>query len=567
MSLELLLLYLVARSVALRVQHKWRYTTGLALAASAYVVMREFALPHALQAASGALLAPDLAQARVAPAMLALITIVLVFADAAGVRTKTSVQCAMPDGGGQHTGHYLRLDEIKLPFLPHMSAISATFESNRIHVIRGSNGSGKSTLLAVAAGFMTPPSGRSVLTWPDGREIATSSLLKGGATGEVAYMAQGSRLVPPLTLASLCRLAPVRNLVTGLNVHCDELSRGTSRIVDFVFLTGRQVAGRVPALIILDEPFAALDHVNEANIAAALASAASADSIVIVSEHRRTSFPAVVGVDSVEWRLSENDLVRLNETRVSAPTMPAISQSCSELSEGAPQSQSSASAIVISEGNFCYEPAVPIVTTSGFVLEAGQLVSLSGRNGSGKSCCLKGLAAWGGQYSGRISMPDGAVLDRSTDFETRTLNGIWIVGDRSEYMAPGWVVRDHLRVLAVTLDEIGDALEEAQILPAQPVSTLSGGRLQYLIVISVLSAAMARRARLVLLDEPFAGIDERLLKSMLRRMKDATRQGITVLAANNEPVEDFIRQASISLRIIEPRPSQTALLIADGYKQ
>lgn len=148
--------------------------------------------------------------------------------------------------------------------------VSATFERNALVALLGPSGCGKSTLLRVIAGFEQPDSGRLSI---DGVDMAAVPSRRRG----IGFVAQNYALFPHMTVA--------QNVAFALDVRGATRRRAAARVDELlalVRLTGygprlpRELSGgqrqRValaralaaePALLLLDEPFAALDlHVR-----------------------------------------------------------------------------------------------------------------------------------------------------------------------------------------------------------------------------------------------------------------------------------------------------------------
>jgi ABC-2 type transport system ATP-binding protein len=158
------------------------------------------------------------------------------------------------------------------------------------HVVAlvGPNGAGKTTLLHLAAGLITPTTGRIGVHGG----LAAGSLQ---ALDSVAFVAQDAALYPYLSVADTIRVA------SNLNVGFDVV-RAHQRIVE-LGLAPRHKVGRLsggqraqvaltlalakrPRLLILDEPLSSLDPLARHEFMAALMTAVAEDGIsVVFSSH------------------------------------------------------------------------------------------------------------------------------------------------------------------------------------------------------------------------------------------------------------------------------------------
>jgi manganese/iron transport system ATP-binding protein len=168
----------------------------------------------------------------------------------------------------------------------------------------------------------------------------------------------------------------------------------------------------------------------------------------------------------------------------------------------------------------------PVLEGVDGVVEAGESVALIGPNGAGKSTLLKAILGLVPVVRGSITVlggPPGArrrqvayVPQADTlDAEFPVTAGQVVLMGR--YPGVGWVRRPgraDRQAAAAALDEVGLA-DRAR----ERFGTLSGGQRQRVL----LARAIAQRARLLLLDEPFNGIDaasEELLLAALRRLRE-----------------------------------------------
>ncbi len=165
-----------------------------------------------------------------------------------------------------------------------------------------------------------------------------------------------------------------------------------------------------------------------------------------------------------------------------------------------------------------------------FSVREGELLCLLGVNGSGKSTLLALLAGLFAQQSGNLS-----VLGRELPRESFKLRGAvaLVPQDPDVYILGSLVEEDLLLALdAGDAEARRRALGYARIFGLdhaldQPVHTLSHGQKRKL----CLASALASRPRLLLLDEPFAGLDHpsaMAMREAFRRNKAANLTQIVV---------------------------------------
>ena len=180
---------------------------------------------------------------------------------------------------------------------------------------------------------------------------------------------------------------------------------------------------------------------------------------------------------------------------------------------------------------------IPALHHISFEVRCGQCVALLGPNGAGKTTLLKTLAGLVGRESGTIhfhgrevkgATPDIAYLPQrgqiDWDFPT-TVRGLVEMG---RYLRLGWYRKygaddDRAVNLAIEAMDLG-ALQGRQI------SALSGGQQQR----AFLARALAQEAHVLLLDEPFTGLDkpnQDNLKATLRKLR---AQGKLLLVSHHD---------------------------------
>ncbi|MGZ8500926.1 MAG: ABC transporter ATP-binding protein [Candidatus Binatia bacterium] len=185
--------------------------------------------------------------------------------------------------------------------------------------------------------------------------------------------------------------------------------------------------------------------------------------------------------------------------------------------------------------------AVEAVRGISFTLELGQLVTLLGANGAGKSTTLLALSGLLDISAGSIQF-DGKELRGRAPHQIVDL-GLVQVAEGREIIATLTVrenlllgaYRRHIRI------EINNDLEKMlELFPrlrdrlGGAAGNLSGGEQQMLAI----ARALMARPRLLLLDEPSMGLAPLLVQEIFRTLRQLRRSGLTILL-----VEQNVRQA------------------------
>lgn len=181
--------------------------------------------------------------------------------------------------------------------------------------------------------------------------------------------------------------------------------------------------------------------------------------------------------------------------------------------------------------------AKPVLWDIDLDLPEGKLVGVVGPNGAGKSTLLKACLDLVPKSSGRVLVygePYGAqrkqvgyVPQRESvdwDFPVSALDVVAM----GTYGRIGWfrpVTRAHKREAMECLDRVGLA-----DFAHRQIRRLSGGQQQRVF----LARALAQRARLYLMDEPFAAVDASTEQAIVELLKELRGQGKTCLVVHHD---------------------------------
>ena len=178
-----------------------------------------------------------------------------------------------------------------------------------------------------------------------------------------------------------------------------------------------------------------------------------------------------------------------------------------------------------------------------FRCDAGEIVGLLGPNGAGKSTLLSIASAMVPASKGTVHYGD-----RAADAELR--GRIGMVG-HDLYLYPELTAAENLDFfgrlhrLPNVAARVETALERAGLTERRddPVLGFSRGMRQRL----TLERALIHDPRLVLLDEPFTGLDDAASAALVTRLRDLRARGCIVLIATHdlETVEDVIDRALV----------------------
>jgi len=465
-----------------------------------------------------------------------------------------------------------------------LNDVSIDLRTGEVHGLVGENGAGKSTLVKILAGVHPPDSGALRV---EGREVVLNGPEDARDTG-IAIIYQEPILFPDLTveenifigrqpLGSGHRIdrramrAQADELFARLGVRLDpaRIARGLS-IAEQQIVEIAKALSLQAKVIVMDEPTAALSAVEVDRLFGVVESLRAGGTAVLFISHRLDEIfglcQHVTVLRDGRWvlsrplrGLSSDDLVRAMVGR--------------ELVERDPTQQTIGDAVLeverlTREGFF---------TDVSFTVAAGEIVALAGLVGSGRSevaraifgvdrydagsVTLNGRRLRRGSPTGAMSagiglVPEdrrqqGLVMEMSIARNValpslRRLQRLgFLVGSAERRFASDWALRLQLKYGSL----------------ASPATSLSGGNQQKV----VLAKWLARRPKVLIVDEPTRGIDVGTKAEVHRLLDELAEQGVAVLMISSE-LPEVLRVAD---RILVMREGKlvTELAHADATEE
>ncbi len=164
-------------------------------------------------------------------------------------------------------------------------------------------------------------------------------------------------------------------------------------------------------------------------------------------------------------------------------------------------------------------------------VDEGEVVTLIGSNGAGKSTTLRAISGLTPASAGRISFEDEDIT--ALPAHQVVVRGI-ALSPEGRHCFPRMTVRENLELgahrrrgpeVAEDLDRVFTLFPRLQERERQKAGTMSGGEQQMLAI----GRALMARPRLLMLDEPSMGIAPILVQRIYETIVEINRGGVTIL--------------------------------------
>ncbi len=177
-----------------------------------------------------------------------------------------------------------------------------------------------------------------------------------------------------------------------------------------------------------------------------------------------------------------------------------------------------------------YEPGLPIVRGATLAVQPGEIVAILGPNGAGKSTLVKAVAGLVPISAGRVHLGGRDIT--ATRAHRLVHEGLAFV-PQTENVFARLTVAENLELAAALLGAdrrarlepvyaMFDDLKRQRTLPA---GRLSGGQRQMLAI----ARALIARPRVLMLDEPSAGLSPKLVAEVFAKLAAVRASGVTLL--------------------------------------
>lgn len=421
-----------------------------------------------------------------------------------------------------------------------LSQVSAEFRPGEVHAVLGENGAGKSTLMGVLAGFVAPDAGAAAL---DGRPLPFGKPFAIRELG-IRMVHQHFMLVPHLTVLENLALAQAAGGLGPVPAgQIGESARQKAKelgwVIDLDALAGELPVGaqqRVEILkalsgqsdvLILDEPTAVLSPDEAEELFAVLRRLKADGRSVILIAHKLSEVMSVAdrvtvlrkGAVVASCPISETNPNQLAEWMVGG--LPPQGEAATSKSWG--EAAAGAESVRIRD-----DRGALVVDGATVSVRRGEILGIGGVDGNGQVELAECLAGVRKPESGTVMRPprtayipqdrqsDGLAMALSIE-ENLLIGGVPQVVCAGPFLLPGRV-RAHAEALVSEFQVKAGS-------PADPVSSLSGGNQQKVVV----ARTLGRQPDFVVAVNPTRGLDIKATSYVHSRLKEAAARGAAVI--------------------------------------
>jgi neutral amino acid transport system ATP-binding protein len=176
-----------------------------------------------------------------------------------------------------------------------------------------------------------------------------------------------------------------------------------------------------------------------------------------------------------------------------------------------------------------YVPEVDILNGVSIRVVEGEVVTVIGPNGAGKSTLIKTIFGLLRPRRGRILFHDEEISGRKPHLLVRKglsyvpqLDNVFPNLTVDENLEMGSLIQSRSRERMQRMYELFPRLGERR---DQPVGTMSGGERQMV----AMARALMPDPRVLLLDEPSAGLSPAFVDAIFEKIEDVNREGVTIV--------------------------------------
>ncbi|MFU0562842.1 energy-coupling factor transporter ATPase [Gardnerella vaginalis] len=434
----------------------------------------------------------------------------------------------------------------------------------RIAII-GKNGSGKSTLAKIIAGLSSPDSGIVTLCGIkvfEANNVDSKAYQKARESIGALFQSPEDQIVTTVVeddvafgLENLC--ASKEFMKQNISNALRAVNMENHRFSDPSNMSGGQqqrvaIASSIATkskLLVLDEPTSMLDSCAKEDVNKLFNKLQTSGTTIVQVTHKISECKNADRILMLEnGKLRDVSLLELDE--FFTEKSPAVIESKS-MTENAKKSNT---AIEISNLNVSYTNSqTPIIRDYSLSVKSGEIVAIMGKNGCGKSTLAKAICALIKYDSGSICVNGIKISEKTSKSQMREIrkNIGYVMQLPEQQLFAQTVFEDvaygpkNFGLEGCELDSrVLNTLKSLHIehLAQKSPFELSGGQQR----LAAIAGVLACNPKILVLDEPTAGLDFEYAKIVLKILSDLHNKGVTIIVITH----DLNEAKSLGARIV-----------------
>ncbi|WP_254843561.1 ATP-binding cassette domain-containing protein [Shewanella sp. UCD-KL21] len=399
------------------------------------------------------------------------------------------------------------------------------------HCINGPTGCGKSSLLHLLAGETSRPFAGDIYRCESlmvglVMQDPNVQVLRQTVGAEIAFGLE-NLTVPAELMVEKAQQALRR---VGLFVSLDSPISALSLGQKYRLMMAAQLVFN-PTLLLLDEPWAQLDDNGVKELKSVLKTLLSDGVAIVIVEHNPSAFAELI--DYV-WRLEKGVLTPETIEGVSANHRRGVNASQSVNAKGDTTAHNSECLVTIEPHQFCFEQQQPLFECPApLSLHSGEIIALIGDNGVGKTSLVKALA---GIQTNLGDLPI-VLLGKSPQMGIyREDLGLLMQRPNRQLfeqtvMAELQFSLKRFKLPILRAEQILQQLNLMHLAHCSP-HKLSYGQ-QHIIA---LASLVCLQPKVLLLDDPFAGLDNQHIEKVVQLLQQLAHQGCGILLTSHREI-------------------------------
>ena len=457
-----------------------------------------------------------------------------------------------------------------------LDGVTMSIEGGSVIALIGANGAGKSTLIKILSGVYPEHSGSVTV---DGKPVSIGSPQVARSLGiETVHQRIADGIIPGLTVAENLVFEELTQGSSGTYFSVNRVlprARDAARLLDLewpdrvlrqdVFALGiadqqllllARALSHQPRLLILDEPTSALSAVEAERLFEVIARLKEAGVAILFVSHRLGE------IDTVADRLVvlRDGRIRVQQTRPFgwSAALHAMLGEQAEVTQTALSERRGTVVRLRLENVRLHAESAPQT----FEFRAGEVAAVVGLLGAGKSELVRG--AFGARrFTGGSMQLDGQAYAPASPADAISRNVYLAPEDRTaEAVVPGWSIARNVslpflgavssrgvlrsRAEAVLGRKVISELDVVAEGEAFSVDALSGGNQQRVVI----GRWLVANPRVLLLDEPFSGVDIGARRAIGQKLRAIAADGAAVVVTTSD-VDEALEVADRILVLVE----------------